>query len=336
MSRFLVTGATGFLGRHLVTLLKGEGHEVVALCRAASDPAFEAQGVTVAPGDVLDAASVRAAAAGCEALFHCAGKVSRRPEDAEELYKVHVEGTKVTLDACRAAGVSRVVLASTSGVVAVSRGGGAREPRPIAEAAETPMEILARFPYYRSKLFAERAALDRSGPGFEVVSVNPSLLLGPGDDRGSSTGDVVTFLERKVPFVPAGGVSFVDARDAAKAMSLAYARGRAGQRYLLSAANLTMEAFFAKLERVSGVQGPRLKLPRGTAIARAGAGLLERASKLLPVEVSVDPVSAEMAQLFWYVDASRARDELGFSPRDPTDTLSDTVRDLLDRGVIWP
>lgn len=337
MSRFLVTGATGFLGRHLVTLLKDDGHEVVALCRADRDPALEERGVTVAKGDVLDATSVRAAAAGCEALFHCAGKVSRRPEDAEELYKVHVEGAKVTLDACRAAGVTRVVLASTSGVVAVARErAGGIAPKPINEKAETPMEILARFPYYRSKLFAERAALDRSGPGFEVVSVNPSLLLGPGDDRGSSTGDVVKFLERKVPFVPAGGVSFVDARDAAKAMWLAYARGRAGQRYLISAANMTMEAFFAKLERVSGVPAPRFKLPRGAAVARVGAGLLERASKHLPVEVSVDPVSAEMAQLFWYVDASRAQDELGFAPRDPVETLSDTVRDLRDRGVVWP
>jgi dihydroflavonol-4-reductase len=103
MSRYLVTGATGFLGSHLVSALRGAGHDVVALCRAEA-PALAEQGVALRRGDVLDAASVRAAAEGCEGLFHCAGRVSRRREDAEALYRTHVEGTKITLDACRDAG----------------------------------------------------------------------------------------------------------------------------------------------------------------------------------------------------------------------------------------
>src|SRR5262249_34377060 len=131
-----------------------------------------------------------------------AGKVSRKLEDAEQLYKVHVEGTKITLDACRAAGVKRAVLASTSGVVAVTKepaprwgfgwSSGEREKAPEVrnEDAETPIDIISRWPYYRSKLYAENAAFDRNGPGFEVIAVNPTLLLGPGDERGSSTTDV--------------------------------------------------------------------------------------------------------------------------------------------------
>lgn len=331
MSRTLVTGATGFLGRHLVTQLRDAGHHVVALCRS-EDPALAALDVEIKRGDVLDAASVRAAAEGCQALFHCAGLVSRRPEDAEPLYRVHVDGTKITLDAARAAGVARVVLASTSGVVAVTK-----DPDEIrSEQAETPMELLARWPYYRSKLYAEKAGLDRNRPGFEVLAVNPTLLLGPGDDRGSSTGDVVSFLEKKVPFVPAGGLSFVDARDAATAMILAMERGRAGERYLVSAANLTIEAFFARLARLSGVAAPRLKVPRSVTLARIGAALMERAAKHVPIETPMDRISAEMAQCFWYVDAAKARTELGWVPRDPSDTLADTILDLEQRGVVWP
>ena len=331
MSRTLVTGATGFLGRHLVSQLSEAGHRVVALCREAN-PALAARGVEIKRGDVLDASSVRAAAEGCEALYHCAGLVSRRPEDAEELYRVHVDGTKTTLDAARAAGVTRVVLASTSGVVAVTK-----DPDEVRdERAEAPMDLLARWPYYRSKLFAEKAGLDRSGPGFEVLAVNPTLLLGPGDDRGSSTGDVVNFLEKKVPFVPAGGLSFVDARDAAAAMILAMERGRAGERYLVSAANLTIEAFFARLSRISGVAAPRLKVPRSVTLARIGAALMERAAKHVPLDAPVDRISAEMSQCFWYVDATKARTELGWAPRDPSETLADTVRDLEQRGVVWP
>jgi dihydroflavonol-4-reductase len=331
MSRYLVTGATGFLGSHLVHQLRDAGHEVVALCRK-EEPGLATLGVTVRRGDVLDARSVRDAAAGCEALFHCAGRVSRKRDDAGMLYRIHVEGTKITLDASRDAGVKRAVIASTSGVVAV-----ATRPEEVRdERAETPIAIIAAWPYYRSKLYAERAALDRSGPGFEVLAVNPSLLLGPGDLNGSSTGDVVNFLEQKVPLVPAGGLSFVDARDAAAGMILAMARGRAGERYLLGAANMTVETFLARLSRISGVPGPKMRAPRSIALAKAGASLLERAKAYLPMELPVDPVSAEMGQHFWYVDSTKARRELGWSSRDPLETLADTVEDLRARGVVWP
>lgn len=331
MSRILITGATGFLGRHLVPQLLEAGHQLVALCRK-EDPSLTALGVEVKPGDALDGASVRAAAEGCEVLFHAAGKVSRKPEDAEDLFRVHVEGTKTTLDAARVAGVRRVVYASTSGTVAVSED--ARDVRD--ESAADPMDLVARWPYYRSKLFAEKAALERSGPTFEVVSVNPTLLLGPGDVYGSSTGDVVQFLEQKVPFVPAGGMSFVDARDAAAAMILAMDKGRAGERYLVSAMNLTIEAFFARLTRISGVKGPRLRTPRSLLLARLGADLFGKLQKHVAVSGELDRISAEMAQVFWYVDAGKAKNELGWSPRDPGETLTETVEDLRARGVVWP
>jgi dihydroflavonol-4-reductase len=330
MSRYLVTGATGFLGRHLVSVLLSGGHEVVALCRKElSDK--QREGFSVKLGDVLDAESVREAAAGCDGLYHCAGRVSRRQEDADALFRVHVEGTKTTLDAARAAGVRRVVLASTSGTVAVSKESKAKD-----ESAPSPQDVIARWPYYRSKLYAEKAALDRSGPGFDVVSVNPSLLLGPGDVLGSSTGDVVKFLERRVPVIPSGGLSFVDARDAAVAMTAAMEKGRAGERYLLGGKNLTFEAFFGMLERVSGVKGPSMKAPKSLLLAQAGAEIMERVSKRMKVESPIDRVSAEMGQHFWYVDSKKATRELGFSPRDAIETLSDTVADLRARGVVWP
>lgn len=331
MTRVLVTGATGFLGRHLVSALQGKGHEVVALCRNDS-PELGKLGVTVRRGDVLAEGSVRDAAAGCEVLFHCAGLVSRKAEDAGRLYEVHVEGTKITLDAAKAAGVKRAIVASTSGVVCVTK-----EPDEVRdETAPAPIDLLAGWPYYRSKLYAEKAAFDRNGPEFAVVCVNPTLLLGPGDEHGSSTGDVVSFLEKKVPFVPAGGLSFVDARDAAEAMILAMEKGKPGERYLLAAANLTIEAFFARLSRVSGVAAPRVRTPRSVMLARAGAGLMEMFTKQVGGEAPIDRISAEMAQYFWYVDAKKAKTELGWTHRDPGETLIDTIDDLKARGVVWP
>jgi dihydroflavonol-4-reductase len=351
--RVLVTGATGFLGAHLAASLEARGHDVVPFSR-------------VRGGDVLDAEAVRAAAEGCQGAFHCAGWVSRNPDDAEALYRVHVEGTKNVVDACAWAGVGRVVIASTSGTVAVSD-----TPEQVAtEDDEAPIGIVSRWPYYRAKLFAERAALARNGDGFEVLSVNPSLLLGPlygapgdgsphdgapgdgspasasrpgtsrggsaGGSHGSSTEDVRLFLEGAIPAVPAGGLSFVDVRDAAEAMRLAMERGRGGERYLVGACNLTVRDFFGRLARVSGVPAPWLPMPRSRQLARLGARLMERVAAKVGIPSPVDAVSVEMAQCFWYLDAAKAERELGWRARDPGETLHDTVEDLRGRGVVWP
>jgi dihydroflavonol-4-reductase len=326
MARYFVTGATGFLGGHLVNQLLAEGHAVVALCRE-DEPELEDRGVVVARGDILDGATVEAGAAGADGAFHCAGKVSRDPGDAEELYRVHVDGTRSVLAACKRAGVKRVVVASTSGTVAVSD-----DPSHVANESDVaPVPLLSRWPYYRSKLYAEEAALAASCDGFEVIAVNPTLLLGPGDERRSSTEDVRLFLDRRIPAVPSGGLSFVDVRDAAHGMILAMTRGTPGRRYLLGACNLTMREFFTRLERVSGVKAPWLPVPRMPSLARSGASLLadvlgKAGRRVMPAPV--DPVSFEMAQFFWYLDASLAERELGWKPRDAMTTLHDTVEDV--------
>ncbi len=329
MSRILVTGATGFLGSHVVANLLSHGHEVVAMSRRGG---AAPRGAVVKQGDILDAAAVAEAASGCSVVLHCAGKVSRDPSDAEALDRVHRAGTMSVLAACKAAGVTRAIVASTSGTVAVSA-----DPDHIAvETDETPIGLINKWPYYRSKLFAEQAALGASTSEFAVVSVNPSLLLGPGDREGSSTGDVRQLLEEKIPAVPPGGVAFVDARDAAEAMRLAIDKGRPGERYLVSACNVTMREFFARIARVGGVKAPLLPMPRAPEFARAGASILQRAMRKIGLELPVDPVSIELAQYYWYCDCAKAEADLGWLPRDPMTTLQDTVDDLRARGVIWP
>lgn len=325
--KYLVTGATGFLGRHVSRQLRAAGHHVVALARHAPADFASQLDVQLVRGDVLDRGSLDGAATDCDGVFHCAGKVSRDPADAESLRTVHVVGTRHVLEAARAAQVRRVVVASSSGVVAISE-----DPDFLArEDSPTPVALIQRFPYYRSKLYAEQEAFSHSRDGLEVVCVNPSLLLGPGDVYGSSTRDVRLFLDRALPAVPAGGMSFVDARDVADAMLRAMTHGAPGQRYLLGASNCTVREFFARLERVSGVPAPRIPMPRSVSFARGATEVLARAVRAFGGELPVDPVSVEMAQLFWYLDASRAGMDLGWSPRDPMDTLLDTVRDL--RGV---
>jgi len=326
--RFWVGGATGFLGAHLVRVLKEQGHELVLASRSGG----EVEGLRVQAVDVLDSAAVAESARGCDGAFLATGKVSRDRDAGEELHRAHVLGTRSALAGLRSAGVRRVVVASTSGTVAVS--GNAAQ---IAdENGHVPLELVAMWPYYRTKLYAEREALAANAADFEVILVNPSLLLGPGDLRESSTGDVRRFLERAIPATPGGGIAFVDVRDAALGMALSYARGRAGERYILNAKNMTVAAFFQRLERISGVKAPALRMPRSRPLAIGVNRLFSKALRAIGGEPPVDEVSVEMAQYYWYCSAGKAERELGFSARDPGETLRETVADLVARKVVFP
>jgi dihydroflavonol-4-reductase len=131
-------------------------------------------------------------------------------------------------------------------------------------------------------------------------------------------------------------MAFVDVRDAAEGMLLAAERGRAGERYILNAQNLTLEAFFQRLERISGVKAPRFKLPASRPLALGIGHLFTKAVRAIGGEPPVSVESLEMGQYFWYCDSSKAERELGFSPRDPGETLRDTVVDLVARKVVFP
>jgi dihydroflavonol-4-reductase len=325
--RVWVGGATGFLGSRVLGELRARGDEVVAVSRSGSEDGL------VRAVDILDTDAIRESAAGCELAFLATGKVTRKEDASAELHRLHVLGTRSALAGLAAAGVRRVVFASTSGTLAVGT-----DPHRIAdEGCRAPLEIIAGWPYYRTKLYAEREALEANVPGtFEVVVVNPSLLLGPGDLRESSTGDVRKFLEGVIPATPAGGLAFVDVRDAALGMLLAAERGRPGERYILNAQNITVAAFFSRLSRISGVSAPLFRLPSSRPVAIGIGRLFARAVRSIGGEPPVDEASIEMGQYFWYCDASKAERELGFRARDPGETLKDTVDDLVARKVVFP
>ena len=325
MTAVLVTGATGFLGEHLCRVLTEQGHVVRGLARSRSSVLAEL-GVEHVRGDVLAGPELDRALEGVHAVFHLAGAVSRDPDDAQRMMRLHVDGTRRVLERMAAAGVQRMVLASTSGTIGVSK-----EEEILDESAPYAEEIVAGWPYYASKIYQERLAFEHGKRlAIEVVAVNPSLLLGPGDRRLSSTGDVRKFIRRQVPILPEGGINFVDARDAALATANALTRGRAGERYLLGGPNWTMKEFFARLGRVANVAPPRLKLP--AKVSRFGASLVEELWRHRGKEPPVDRISVEMAEHFWWIDSSKAERELGFAARDPQLTLVDTVA-YLRQGV---
>lgn len=312
--KILVTGATGFLGRHLLNRLAPE-HEVIGLARNIPLQAD----VPHVRGDVLDKASLLAAMDGVEVLVHAAGTVSHEQRDAARTLDVHVRGTTHALEAAAERGVRRVIHLSSSGTVAVSR-----KPEVLDERAPPPLPVIQTWPYYRAKLFAEQEALRRNKPGFEVISLNPSLLLGPGDTAHESTRPVILFLQGQLQAAPSGGLSFVDVRDVASAVQLALTKGKAGERYLLGGANWTWADFYRRLADLTGMQPPLLTLPKLTR--KLLSWLPDKPGEGPRFDMPISRAELDLASCFWYLDDRKARTELGWCSRVPTETLLDTVR----------
>ena len=141
------------------------------LCRGDAPEGIE----DVVEGSILDEDAVKRAVDGVDTIYHLAGRVSRNPDDVRELYRVHVDGTVALCRGAASAGVRRIVLASTSGTIAV------RESDDVIpdETAPVPLELIGAWPYYTSKLYQEEAATRECASGPELVILNPSLLLGP-------------------------------------------------------------------------------------------------------------------------------------------------------------
>ena len=312
--KLLVTGATGFLGSTLVPLLRAAGHEVRALTRAGTPLAD----VEVVKGDVRDPDAVLRALSGVQGLYHLAGLVSRDPADARKMYELHVDGTRTLLSAAARARLQRVVLASSSGTIGVSR------VRAVAtEEDDYPIETVGRWPYYLSKIYEEKIALDFARHGLPVVVLNPSLLLGPGDARMSSTQDIFRFLMGRIPVLPRGGISFVDVRDAAQAFLAALTRGNVGERHLLGAANWEFSEFFARLGRIAHRPPPLVRMPSPLKVA--AAHWLEKRARDRGREPDLPASDVEMGECWFFIDSTKSARLLGFRPRDPVETLAETV-----------
>lgn len=172
--RVAVTGATGFLGSHLVCALTGLGYRVHALARNA-DKAKRLPSVDrLVIGEITDPSALARLADGCEGFVHLVSNFRTASDPPERYRATNVEGTRAALDAARAAGVRRFVHCSTIGVHGHVRVGPADESSPFA-----PGDL-----YQETKLQAEclcRAEMTR--PGMEIVIVRPTSIYGPGDMR---------------------------------------------------------------------------------------------------------------------------------------------------------
>ncbi len=293
--RAYVTGATGFVGAHVARELVEHGADV-----------------STERIDLRDAAGLARAIEGRDAVFHVAALYSFDAGD-DDMQAVNVQGTQNVIDACHAAGVTRLVHTSTAGTCGPVAGREASE-------LDAPPEWELTVAYKRTKVEAERLVLDAVDRGLDAVVVNPTVPVGDGDSKPTPTGRMVDGVAsgRIRGYVGTTGLNVVDVRDVARGHLLAYEHGAAGERYLLGGENMPLQELFARIARLAGRSRPRLRVPYMAARIAAAAGLANRNE-------------VRLARLPMYFSSTKAKNLLDYRPDSVENALARAVRDALER-----
>ncbi len=314
----LVTGANGFTGSHLVKALEQQGNEVVALVRKSSNlERLSDRAVQLVYGDITDRDALKTAMAGADTVFHTAAYVELGLVNGAEMERVNVEGTRAVMEVARAAGVSKVVYCSTIGIFGDTQG------QVIDETFQRTQTDFSSA-YDRTKYEAQQIVDRFAAQGLPIVSVLPSGIFGADDPH---FGPVMQqFLKGKLKLWAGGdritGVVHVD--DLVTAMILAAEKGKPGERYIISAGDLTTREMFDLLSQETGIPVPH-EAPK--PLVRFVGNLLDPVGRLLNWQ---PPISRERVRYIYdrcvRVDATKARQELGWHPRTVPETLQEIIQ----------
>ena len=318
--KVLLTGGTGFLGKNVARALVARGHEVRLLAREGSNLAGLPAGEIVR-GDVCDAASLRGAAEGCQAILHMAALVKMWVPEREVFDRVNVEGLRAALAASEAVGARLVY---TSSFMAIGPTGA----QPADESQIHPGHSF-RNDYERTKAHADVVAREAAAAGRDVVLLYPGVVYGPGDRTAGNivVNMIADHLRGRFPGIIGPGDrlwSYAFVEDVAAGHVDALEKGRAGERYLLAGENVSMNDFFRLLAEVSGVPAPRLHIPY--AAAGALGWMLYAWAELTGMEPLLTHEVVGVFREHWSYTSAKAQRDLGYR----TTSLRDGLRRTLD------
>ncbi len=300
--RVLVTGANGFVGRHVVPALAARGHKVRALVRpGARTEGSLPEGAERVFGDVTVPESLPAALSDVDAVVHLAGVT--RASRASRYRRVNVEGTRALADACVGRGLRRLVYLSS-----LSAQGPSRPGAPHREAGcEAPIDA-----YGESKLAAERVLAERRGD-LPITVLRPALLYGPG---ARAILELARLVQRRVaPVVPQMELSLLHVRDLAELVATVVGRDDApfGPYFVSDGEPHTVEAVVAALERLVGV-APAMRLKLGRGLLSTLAPAAERLAAASGLGLGVARALREMGGESWGCVPELAARDFGFTP----------------------
>ncbi|MBO4587595.1 MAG: NAD-dependent epimerase/dehydratase family protein [Bacteroidales bacterium] len=324
--RILLTGATGLLGNNVLEQLLLDGYEVTALVRDPSrvvaDVGRFAGRYGLVTGDLTNLDDLRTAAKGCEGMINCAGVTDMTLRRLEDYYPINRDLCGLLLQVAQEENMGTIVHVSTADTI----GYGSEDHDGGEE-----MEMCAPFTqsyYALSKREGEDILLHAAKEyPQKVVIINPGYIIGRYDVRPSSGRLLLTGWRRRLMAAPPGGKSFVGARTVAQAAAAALSRGRSGERYLVTAENLTFKQLYELQAHIGGYRQRVLTLPRWLCKVVGAIG-----DALATLGMRVEFTSRNVNQLLIkeYYSSQKAVVELGIKPQP----IEEAVREFLhDRGI---
>jgi dihydroflavonol-4-reductase len=325
-AQYLITGATGFIGRQLNRDLVRRGASVRVLARCPRK-AWELFGesVEIVEGDMDREAALEAACRGIKTVYHIAGTYRFGLRHQRELWRTNVEGAENLFRSAWSARVERVVHLSSGGVLQKPAGEGAR----LIDENDFPAGAPRYCPYKASKWHAEKRVLDWAKRGLPVVIASTTCPIGRGDETPTPTGRMIRdFLRREFPFYCRTALNFIGNTDLSEGLQRVAEAGRPGERYLLSDENLWLKDFLQLLALETGLPAPKVCLP-DAVIRVIGCGgevvdFFSRANSGARVCVET-ALQARSTQFF---NNAKARAELGWKP------LS-SIQENISEAVAW-
>lgn len=326
---FLITGATGFLGRAVITELMKEKKRIRALV-LQNDPFVDRlpPDVEIVFGDVCDESSLRRFFSGVDhdsRVIHCAGIVSVASRSGERLYRVNIGGTNNILRFCERYGVGKTVYVSSVHAIPEKPMGTVMDE----DAVFSPDKVTGD--YAKSKAIATSLVFEAAARGLNASVVYPSGLIGPGDiGKGSVTNMLTSFLSGKMPFAVKGGYDFVDVRDVAAGIVSCVEYGEPGKGYILSGNYATIRDLLRLAGKEAGIARKPLCLP--FRIAALAAPFVEKRNLRKKQPPFFTPVSVAVLKSNGKFDRRSAETRLGYSPRSLQSSIRDTVRWIKEQG----
>jgi nucleoside-diphosphate-sugar epimerase len=252
----LVTGASGLLGVYLIRELLKTNEPVIAIYRSKIPPQLspeEQAQVNWIQGDILDVMFLAEVMEDCDKVYHCAGLVSFSPKRIKDLFKINVDGTANVVNACLAAGVSKLIHVSS-----VASLGRKRNGQTVTENVKWDDNANPSV-YGKTKYLGELEVWRGIAEGLNAVIVNPVIILGKGDWH-SGSGATFKNAYNEFPWFTEGSSGFVDGEDVAKAMVMLMDSEITAERFILSAENWTYRGLFTAMAKGFGKKPPSRKV----------------------------------------------------------------------------
>ena len=320
--KYLITGASGFLGGTVIDRLVSSSAKVYALTLPGDRLADKLpEEVVRINGNVCDFPSLAEffdTADESSCVIHCAGIVSVASRPDDKLYKVNVDGTKNILSGVEARGVAKLVYVSSVHAIP-------EQPKGVAiteVSALSPENVFGE--YAKTKAAATQAVLDAAKRGLNASVVFPSGIIGPNDEaKGSITSMLSAYLAGKLPVAVKGGYDFVDVRDVADGIVSCTEKGEKGEGYILSGHYSTIKGLIDCVKAVTGIKKRVTYFPM--CVAKAVAPLYERIASRKKEKLYYTPYAVRVLSSNGLFSNEKARSVLNFNPRALSETLTDAV-----------